>query len=168
MLLADRIAELCLISFTCSPTTTACSRPPPSVSNCLEEAIEAGPPLLQHLPHEIPSASKRRGAVYARVPGDSRGSWGWCVQGDPGAAKPVKQVQASSEPTHAPVRCAQTTEYLLPSQAQREAVRSGSGAERLAGALERVLASGRASVVEVERLVPARLPAAGWTGPGSR
>jgi ATP-dependent helicase Lhr and Lhr-like helicase len=77
-------------------------------------------------------------------------------QGYPGAAKAVKQVQASSELIY-DVFARYDPDNLLLFQAHREVLERQLEQSRLAGALERI-AAGRVTTVEVERPTPLAFP----------
>ena len=149
-LFAYRIAQLGPMSFTLAANDYGLELLSPERAP-LEDAIEAGLLSPAHLLHDIPASlnaaelARRQFREIARIAG-------LVFQGYPGAAKAVKQVQASSELIY-DVFARYDPENLLLSQAHREVLERQLEQSRLARALERV-AAGRVSVVEVERPTP--------------
>jgi ATP-dependent helicase Lhr and Lhr-like helicase len=149
-LFAYRIAQLGPISFTLAANDYGLELLSPGRAP-IEDAIEAGLLSAEHLLHDIPASlnaaelARRQFREIARIAG-------LVFQGYPGAAKAVKQVQASSELIY-DVFARYDPENLLLFQAHREVLERQLEQSRLARALERI-ASGRVSVVEVERPTP--------------
>ncbi len=153
-LFAYRIAQLGPISFTLAANDyglelLSADRAP------LDEAIEAGLLSPEHLLHDIP-ASLNAAELARRQFREIAGIAGLVFQGYPGAAKAVKQVQASSELIY-DVFARYDPDNLLLFQAHREVMERQLEQSRLGRALERV-AEGRISVVEVERPTPLAFP----------
>ncbi len=153
-LFAYRIAQLGPISFTLAANDYGLELLSPERAP-LEEAIEAGLLAPEHLLHDIPASlnaaelARRQFREIARIAG-------LVFQGYPGAAKAVKQVQASSELIY-DVFARYDPDNLLLFQAHREVLERQLEQSRLARALERI-ASGRVSLVEVERPTPLAFP----------
>ena len=153
-LFAYRIAQLGPISFTLAANDYGLELLSPERAP-LDHAIEAGLLSPEHLLYDIPASlnaaelARRQFREIARIAG-------LVFQGYPGAAKAVKQVQASSELIY-DVFARYDPENLLLSQAHREVLERQLEQSRLARALERI-ASGRVSVVEVERPTPLAFP----------
>jgi ATP-dependent Lhr-like helicase len=153
-LFAYRIAQLGPISFTLAANDYGLELLSPERSP-REGAIEAGLLSPEHLLHDIPASlnaaelARRQFREIARIAG-------LVFQGYPGAAKAVKQVQASSELIY-DVFARYDPENLLLFQAHREVLERQLEQSRLARALARI-ASGRVSVVDVERPTPLAFP----------
>ena len=153
-LFAYRIAQLGPISFTLAANDYGLELLSPERAP-LDEAIEAGLLSPEHLLHDIPASlnaaelARRQFREIARIAG-------LVFQGYPGAAKAVKQVQASSELIY-DVFARYDPDNLLISQAHREVLERQLEQSRLARALTRI-AAGRVSVVEVERPTPLAFP----------
>jgi ATP-dependent Lhr-like helicase len=153
-LFAYRIAQLGPISFTLAANDYGLellsADPAP-----IEEAIEAGLFSPAHLLHDIPASlnaaelARRQFREIARVAG-------LIFQGYPGVSKSVKQVQASSELLY-DVFARYDPDNLLLFQAHREVLERQLEQSRLGRALDRI-ASGRVSVVDVERPTPLAFP----------
>ena len=153
-LFAYRIAQLGPISFTLAANDyglelLSADRAP------LDEALEAGLLSADHLLHDIPASlnaaelARRQFREIARVAG-------LIFQGYPGVNKSVKQLQASSELLY-DVFARYDPDNLLLFQAHREVLERQLEQSRLAHALAR-MASGRVSVVDVERPTPLAFP----------
>jgi ATP-dependent Lhr-like helicase len=153
-LFAYRIAQLGPISFTLAANDYGLELLSPERAP-LDEAIEAGLLSPEHLLHDIPASlnaaelARRQFREIARIAG-------LVFQGYPGAAKAVKQVQASSELIY-DVFARYDPDNLLLFQAHREVMERQLERSRLGRALERI-AEGRVSVVEVERPTPFAFP----------
>jgi ATP-dependent Lhr-like helicase len=153
-LFAYRIAQLGPTSFTLAANDYGLELLSPERAP-LDDAIEAGLLWPEHLLHDIPASlnaaelARRQFREIARIAG-------LVFQGYPGAAKAVKQVQASSELIY-DVFARYDPDNLLLFQAHREVMERQLEQSRLARALERI-ASGRVSVVEVERPTPLAFP----------
>ena len=153
-LFAYRIAQLGPISFTLAANDYGLELLSPDRAP-LDEAIEAGLLSHGHLLHDIPASlnaaelARRQFREIARIAG-------LVFQGYPGAAKAVKQVQASSELIY-DVFARYDPDNLLLFQAHREVLERQLEQSRLARALERI-GTGRVTVVEVERPTPLAFP----------
>jgi ATP-dependent helicase Lhr and Lhr-like helicase len=153
-LFAYRMAQLGPISFTLAANDYGLELLSPERAP-LDEAIEAGLLSPDHLLHDIPASlnaaelARRQFREIARIAG-------LVFQGYPGAAKAVKQVQASSELIY-DVFARYDPENLLLFQAHREVMERQLEQSRLARALQRI-AAGRVSVLEVERPTPLAFP----------
>jgi ATP-dependent Lhr-like helicase len=153
-LFAYRIAQLAPISFTLAANDYGLELLSPERAP-LDQALEAGLLSPTHLLHDIPASlnaaelARRQFREIARIAG-------LVFQGYPGAAKAVKQVQASSELLY-DVFARYDPDNLLLFQAHREVMERQLEQSRLARALERI-AEGRISVVEVERPTPLAFP----------
>jgi ATP-dependent Lhr-like helicase len=153
-LFAYRLAQLGPISFTLAANDYGLellsAEPAP-----VEEAIEAGLFSPEHLLHDIPASlnaaelARRQFREIARVAG-------LIFQGYPGAAKSVKQVQASSELLY-DVFARYDPDNLLLFQAHREVLERQLEQSRLGAALARI-AAGRIALVDVERPTPLAFP----------
>jgi ATP-dependent helicase Lhr and Lhr-like helicase len=149
-LFAYRMAQLGPISFTLAANDYGLELLSPERAP-LDEALEAGLLAREHLLHDIPASlnaaelARRQFREIARIAG-------LVFQGYPGAAKAVKQVQASSELIY-DVFARYDPDNLLLFQAHREVMERQLEQSRLGRALERI-AEGRISVVEVERPTP--------------
>ncbi|CAN5814034.1 ligase-associated DNA damage response DEXH box helicase [soil metagenome] len=153
-LFAYRMAQLRPISFTLAANDyglelLSSERAP------LDESLEAGLLSSEHLLHDIPASlnaaelARRQFREIARIAG-------LVFQGYPGAAKAVKQVQASSELIY-DVFARYDPDNLLLFQAHREVMERQLEQSRLGRALERI-AGGSVTVVEVERPTPLAFP----------
>ncbi len=153
-LFAYRIGQLGPISFSLAANDYGLELLSPDRAP-LDEALEAGLLSADHLLHDIPASlnaaelARRQFREIARVAG-------LIFQGYPGVNKSVKQLQASSELLY-DVFARYDPENLLLFQAHREVLERQLEQSRLARALER-MASGRVSVVEVERPTPLAFP----------
>jgi ATP-dependent Lhr-like helicase len=153
-LFAYRIAQLGPISFTLAANDYGLELLSPERAP-LEDALEAGLLSSEHLLHDIPASlnaaelARRQFREIARIAG-------LVFQGYPGAAKAVKQVQASSELIY-DVFARYDPDNLLLFQAHREVLERQLEQSRLARTLERI-GSGRVSVVDVERPTPLAFP----------
>jgi ATP-dependent Lhr-like helicase len=149
-LFAYRLAQLTPITFTLAANDYGFELLSPDAAR-LEEALEAGLVSPDHLLHDIPASlnaaelARRQFREIARVAG-------LIFQGYPGNHKSVKQVQASSGLLY-DVFARYDPENLLLFQAHREVLEKQLERSRLGRALER-MASGRISVVDVERPTP--------------
>lgn len=149
-LFAYRLAQLGPISFTLAANDYGLELLSPERAP-LEESLESGLLSPEHLLHDIPASlnaaelARRQFREIARIAG-------LVFQGYPGAAKAVKQVQASSELIY-DVFARYDPGNLLLFQAHREVMERQLEQSRLARALQRV-AEGKVSVVEVERPTP--------------
>jgi ATP-dependent Lhr-like helicase len=153
-LFAYRISQLGPISFTLAVNDYGLellsAEPAP-----LDEALEAGLLSSEHLLHDIPASlnaaelARRQFREIARIAG-------LVFQGFPGAARAVKQVQASSELIY-DVFARYDPDNLLLSQAHREVLERQLEQSRLGRALERI-GRGRVTVVDVERPTPLAFP----------
>jgi ATP-dependent helicase Lhr and Lhr-like helicase len=153
-LFAYRISQLGPISFTLAVNDYGLellsAEPAP-----LDEALEAGLLSSEHLLHDSPASlnaaelARRQFREIARIAG-------LVFQGFPGAARAVKQVQASSELIY-DVFARYDPDNLLLSQAHREVLERQLEQSRLGRALERI-GRGRVTVVDVERPTPLAFP----------
>ena len=153
-LFAYRIAQLGPITFTLAANDygfelLSAERAP------LDEALESGLLSTEYLFNDIPASlnaaemARRQFREVARVAG-------LIFQGFPGAAKSVKQLQASSGLIYE-VFAKYDPENLLLRQAQREVLERQLERSRLGRTLAR-LGSGRVTVLEVERPTPFAFP----------
>jgi ATP-dependent Lhr-like helicase len=153
-LFAYRIVQLGPLSFTLAANDYGLELLSPERAP-LDDAIEAGLLSPEHLLHDIPASlnaaelARRQFREIARIAG-------LVFQGYPGAAKAVKQVQASSELIY-DVFARYDPDNLLLFQAHREVMERQLEQSRLVRALERI-ANGRVSVVAVERPTPLAFP----------
>jgi ATP-dependent Lhr-like helicase len=153
-LFAYRIAQLGPISFTLAANDYGLELLSADAAP-IEPAIEAGLFSPAHLLHDIPASlnaaelARRQFREIARVAG-------LIFQGFPGAAKSVKQVQASSELLY-DVFARYDPENLLLFQAHREVLERQLEQSRLGRALERI-GSGTVTLVDVERPTPLAFP----------
>ncbi len=153
-LFAYRLAQLGPISFTLAANDYGLELLSPDRAP-LDDALAAGLLSSEHLLHDIPASlnaaelARRQFREIARIAG-------LVFQGYPGAAKAVKQVQASSELIY-DVFTRYDPGNLLLSQAQREVLERQLEQSRLATTLRRI-AEGTVTVVEVERPTPLAFP----------
>lgn len=153
-LFAYRIAQLGPMTFTLAANDYGFELLSPERAP-LDEALESGLLSPEYLFNDIPASlnaaemARRQFREVARVAG-------LIFQGFPGAAKSVKQLQASSGLIYE-VFAKYDPENLLLRQAQREVLERQLEQSRLGRTLAR-LASGTVSVVEVERPTPFAFP----------
>ena len=153
-LFAYRIAQLAPMTFTLAANDYGFELLSPERAP-LDEALESGLLSTEYLFNDIPASlnaaemARRQFREVARVAG-------LIFQGFPGAAKSVKQLQASSGLIYE-VFAKYDPENLLLRQAQREVLERQLEQSRLGRTLAR-LGSGTVSVVEVERPTPFAFP----------
>ena len=153
-LFAYRIAQLGPMTFTLAANDYGFELLSPERAP-LDEALESGLLSTEYLFNDIPASlnaaemARRQFREVARVAG-------LIFQGFPGAAKSVKQLQASSGLIYE-VFAKYDPENLLLRQAQREVLERQLEQSRLGRTLAR-LGSGSVRVVEVERPTPFAFP----------
>jgi ATP-dependent Lhr-like helicase len=149
-LFAYRLAQLTPITFTLAANDYGFELLSPEPAR-LEEAIEGGLVLPDHLLHDIPASlnaaelARRQFREIARVAG-------LIFQGYPGSNKSVKQVQASSGLIY-DVFARYDPDNLLLFQAHREVLEKQLERSRLGRTLERI-GRGRISIKECRRPTP--------------